>query len=529
MVPALPLPRTLAAAALLTLIPAVLLSRWSRPRAQGLEQLMGSASLIQSFAVTPDRPVPPLWKERLGPVAATRLWQRQRRVWWQLWANQSESSPYLVLELSGDGLPKASLPPSALRVGDLLVLAEDTIARRQLAQSLRPLQRSRAGLPRLCLSRLQSGQAVYWNGAALGEIVGPVAPLLERYQVGCLSLALEGGALRWQGEAAASEGRLGLLAGASTAGPAGGSEAAGPISLQVPELPSLVPLPEAELLELQGASLDPLLRGLLQRPIIRDPLASRYGLEGRRLEAVSRKPFRLRLRPRSSGPFQAGLELQLVVGESKAIWKPVLEKISASLQAQGYMSGAQGSASPPPGAAGPKALPSDRQRSTGTPSAAPPSAGPGPAAPPASPASSSAPAASSGRGAQPVPPPSGSAGRPVQPLDSGTTLWRRADGVVVGGWIWIPDPGRTPQLLLFLGPTPAASAPMPLSDGQRPGPGQLWMRLRPNAMAAIGLLPQRMPTLLQKASQVWIESEPLASPSRGEPISRLRGRLQLSR
>jgi hypothetical protein len=82
-------------------------------------------------------------------------------------------------------------------------------ARQQLAASLRPLQRrSQAGLAQGCLQRLQGGQAVYWNGAGLGEIVGPVAPLFERFQVGCLSLALEANALRWQGEAAAVDGRL---------------------------------------------------------------------------------------------------------------------------------------------------------------------------------------------------------------------------------------------------------------------------------------------------------------------------------
>jgi len=52
---------------LLVLVPALLLTRWSRPRAVGLEQLMASASLLQSFPAAPDRPVPALWNQRLGP------------------------------------------------------------------------------------------------------------------------------------------------------------------------------------------------------------------------------------------------------------------------------------------------------------------------------------------------------------------------------------------------------------------------------------------------------------------------------
>ena len=299
---------------------------------------MAAASLMQSFPATPERPVPTLWTERLGPAAAARFWHRQNRVWWQLWANHAETSPFLVLSVDRETLPKASLPPSALRVGDLLVLGEDATARRQLAESLRPLQRSRPGLPRICLNRLQAAQSVWWNGSALGVIVGPIAPLLDRFQVGCLSLALEPSALRWQGEAAASDGSLMLPAApARRSDPA--AEASHSVSMVVPELPNLVPLSGNELLELDGASLDPLLGGLLERPIIRDPLASRYGLEGARLALARRTPFRLRLRPQPSGPFQAGLELQLAVAQSRPIWLGVLEKISASLQAQGYQSG----------------------------------------------------------------------------------------------------------------------------------------------------------------------------------------------
>lgn len=107
----MPVPRTLTAGLLLILVPALLLLRWSRPRAVGLEQLMGSASLLQSFAATPERPLPPLWRQRLGAVQGLRHWQAQRRVWWQLWANQTESAPFLVLEADRQARQAGPLPP----------------------------------------------------------------------------------------------------------------------------------------------------------------------------------------------------------------------------------------------------------------------------------------------------------------------------------------------------------------------------------------------------------------------------------
>jgi hypothetical protein len=178
------LPITLAAVLVLLGLPALLLSRWSRPRAEGVEQLMGAASLLQSFAATPDRPIPALWIERLGPEIARDRWRAQHKVWWQFWATQSESAPFLAFPAQSSRSGAASLPPNALRVGDLLVFAENPTARQQLLTSLRPLQRRSRGLTLRCRQRLQAGQAVFWQADALGSLLGPVAPLLERYQVG---------------------------------------------------------------------------------------------------------------------------------------------------------------------------------------------------------------------------------------------------------------------------------------------------------------------------------------------------------
>ena len=187
----IPLPVSTVSMLLLLVAPAVLLSRWSRPRAEGVEQLMGAASLLQSFAASPNRPIPALWIERLGPEVARERWRAQHRVWWQFWASHSESAPFLAFPIDPARSGAAALPPNALRVGDLLVLAETPTARQQLLTSLRPLQRRSRGLTLRCRQRLQAGQAVFWQADALGSLLGPIAPLLERYQVGCLSLALE--------------------------------------------------------------------------------------------------------------------------------------------------------------------------------------------------------------------------------------------------------------------------------------------------------------------------------------------------
>jgi HlyD family secretion protein len=93
--------------ALLVLVPALLLARWSRPRAVGLEQLMASASLLQSFPAAPERPVPALWNQRLGPELAARLWQRQRQ------STARDLTPYTVLARSG------SLPGVVSATGEL--------------------------------------------------------------------------------------------------------------------------------------------------------------------------------------------------------------------------------------------------------------------------------------------------------------------------------------------------------------------------------------------------------------------------
>ena len=483
---AFPLAITLATVVVLLGLPAVLLSRWSRPRAEGVEQLMGAASLLQSFPATPDRPIPALWIERLGPEIAADRWRAQHKVWWQFWATQSESAPFLAFPADSSRSSTASLPPNALRVGDLLVFAENPTARQQLLTSLRPLQRRSRGLTLRCRQRLQSGQAVFWQADALGSLLGPVAPLLERYQVGCLSLALEARGLRWQGDAAAessgfpSNSRLPREAAGSPPEGAAAGMVSAPALKEVSTLPEQPPLPEDLLLELEGSSLDQLLQGLLARQIIRDPLASRYGLEGPRLALARQAPFRLRLHPLPEGPFQASLDLLVRVDGARSAWSTLLERVSSSLLAQGFTTDVDASLALPGAPA--SQLKPDRSL--------------------------------------PSPPPADG---------SSATVWKRPDGASVGGWRWLQGRDGQPQLLLFLGPPPASVLPMAMVPGQRFEHSELALRVRPAALDALGLLPEEMPSLARRASQVWINSHPDDPAASGDGISLLTGRLQLQR
>lgn len=313
----LQLPNTAAALAALLLLPAVALLVWPRPQAVGLARLLGQAQLMQSFAGASSRPVPGLWRQRLGRSAAA-LWARQQGTWWQFWGAHGDAGAYLVLpavNLSGLSSRQLSSPP--LLVDDMAVFAADPLSRQVLADRLRGVPRPQRGLEQRCLLQLRSPQSVYWSAAGLGALAGPVAPLLQRLQQGCFSLQLDGTNLALAGEAAASEGVLGAPADAV-------------LSL------ARRPLPDAVLLQLQGPSLDVLLQGLLSRQLVREPLAERYGISEPQLALLRGLPFVLRLRRQSSGPFQAALELELAPrARDRAAWARLLAGLREPLLQQG--------------------------------------------------------------------------------------------------------------------------------------------------------------------------------------------------
>ncbi len=436
----LQLAHTLGAAAVLVLVPALALLLWPRPQAAGLGRLLSQAQLMQSFAAGgPSRPLPGLWRQRLGGEAP-RLWSRQQGLWWQFWGAHGDAGAYLVLPaVSLSGVNRARLPQPPLVVDDLAVLAADALSRQWLAERLRTLSRPQRGLEQRCLEQLRRPQAVVWNPAGLGVLAGPVAPLLQRLQQGCLSLERRGDGLALSGEAAAGSGVLGPQ-------PQSGLEL------------SNRPLPPGQLLELSGPSLEVLLQGLLGRQLVREPLASRYGITEPQLALLRRLPFVLRLRALPRGPFLAGLTLELAPSRrDRAAWLRLLAGLREPLLQQGLQEPvAQLQAITPRLGAG--LLPASR--------------------------------------------------------------WTRGDGQVVGGWFWIQPSGTKAdsRLVLFVGPELAQPSGTAIGAA-------LHLRARPAELSALGLWPSGFPKLVSAAPSL----ELLASDGATQPISRLSGRLRLTR
>lgn len=317
----IPLGATLLTTAALLVVPTLLLLRLPRPQAIGLEKLMANVSLLQSFAAHPDRPAPEVWRTRFGPAAGDRLWRTQTRTWWQFWDGHADGQPYLALSFRGlpeSLLRSAAVPP--LRVGDLAIFPPDPRSRDLLRARLQPQVRRSSGLRLRCLSRMERDQAVFWRPAGLGVLLGPLAPFLQDLQEGCLSLTITGDGLQWSGEAASVEGMV-LQAPGS-----GGAESR----------PLVVNPPASDvLLEVRGGSLEQLLSGLLARELIRQPLAERYGLGPEQISLLRQTPFRLALRPRSDGVFQASIDLTVAVGSKTNSWEEGLAGLAKSLDKEG--------------------------------------------------------------------------------------------------------------------------------------------------------------------------------------------------
>ena len=406
-------------AAALVVVPAALLLLFPRRLATGLDRLLPDAALLQSFAVRPAQPLPDLWRERLGDGAGQRLWQRQRGLWWQFWGPHGDAGAYLVLVAP----PSEPLPAHSLRVDDLLVVAPSPLARQLLEQQLRLQRRLPKGLSERCSRQLLQRQAVAWNPAALGQMLGPLAPLALSLQQGCLLLSADVAALLWQGEADASPG------------------AVAPPPLPLP-LPPSQPLAAPQLLELRGRRLELVLRGLLSSAVLRDSLASRYGLGREQMRRLQAAAFVLELQARPSGPYRAGLVLQLQLPGERAFWERSLVDLSRALESQGL-----------------------------------------------------------------------AASRPL----AGLTLWSREDRSTVGGWRWL----AANRLQLFLGPTPALAQPAGPTPSLQAAMRSDWqLRLRPDGLAAAGLLPEALPTVVDRARQVLLIGS-------GQRQSALAGRLEL--
>ena len=527
--PRVPLAFTLGTTLLLLLVPALLLRQLPRPQAFGLERLMASVSLLQSFRADPNRPVPELWRARLGEETAQRLWRLQTRTWWQFWDGHAQGQPFLALSARGLSPTALGTPAVApLKVGDLFILSPDPLSRQLLSDRLGPRVRPSPGLRLRCVPRLERDQAVFWRPTALGVLLGPLAPFLQEVQEGCLTLAIQSDGLTWRGEAASVEGML-------LEAPDRPAEAA--------MVPPFSPSASDPLLEVQGTSLERLLAGLLARELIRQPLAERYGFGREQFVLLRQTPYRLVLRPLAQGPFQASVELTVLVGGKEQQWKQVLTRLGGNLEKEGL----RFVSSPPtpegskastgsPAAAGSAAAPST-QTPTGTPTPKGPSTGPG--APTSSGASISngAPTmsgASNVNGA-PTSPGETQPGQ-LQPSERSLSrgpaltpwpiaLWTRQDGVVVGGWQLRKLGGANDQITFFLGPKAATPAPLLVSN--LPQRGGMRLMVRPQELALRGLLPEELPEVVKRSAWLWVSSEPWPGFQRDAPLSQLQGSLLL--
>jgi len=509
-----PLTVTALVTVLLLALPTAVLLRMPRPRAEGLGRLLPHAGLLQSFPAAPEREPPALWRQRLDGATADLLWRQQRQLWWQFWSHDQAGGAYLVMPLPRQiRVGALNPPPHSLQIDGLLVVSSGPLAQRFLEDQLVQASRRQQGLQQRCLAMLEREPAAYWSSQGLEAMAGPLAPLLQALQEGCLALELVPGELLVSGEAAsASAARAAeplleptpesLLQEAepqltepqlSERPPAELlpterpptelppaeepplQDAPGPDDVPAPagELALPEPIGEGLLLRLAGRSLDPLLAGLLSRPEVREATRTVYGLGDAELALLQGTPFELRLRPQLAGPFQAGLELALPLTDDPGAWVALLEALGERLRARGLMDDTL-----PPGPDGLVSI-----------------------------------------------------------------TWRDEQARDVGGWRWQRSPDQPLQLLLFLGPEPdqelavdggvAVDGVLELEPGADPaGPGPiasaelptLSLQARPRDLAALNLLPGQLPLPLLQARQLLVVADGGAA---GGRVSRLLGRLQL--
>jgi hypothetical protein len=55
------------------------------------------------------------------------------------------------------------------------------------------------------------------------------------------------------------------------------------------------------------------------------------------------------------------------------------------------------------------------------------------------------------------------------------------------------------------------------------------LRVRPQALDLLGLLPEQLPDLVRRADQLWMQTAPAEPVTSGDGVSLLTGRLQLRR
>lgn len=246
-----------------------------------------------------------------------------------------------------------------------------------------------------------------------------------------------------------------------------------PAPLPVPvEVGSERAFPSGSLLLLRGPRLELLLGSLLARSLVRDALQEHYGLDQDTLQQLSGSAFGLQLRSLAAGPFRLGLTVTVTLGQQRPAWLRAMQQLDATIRRQGLQ------------------------------------------------AMGAAPAATPG------------AVQPSQPQDQ---TWRRADGVIVGGWRWLGSGATTgrqrsqpTRLLLFLGPPPPPAA-LASTGWETQASGRLEVLMRPRALAGAGVMPASLPPLVTAAESLVMIAGHQANGSRVGTVSPLWGELRLQR
>lgn len=258
-----------------------------------LQPLLPSVALLQTFP-PPGRggTVPPLWRERLPQALSERLRQQSASPWAQAWSSHSGTPPFLIVR----DLPGRVSLPHSFRWGGYTIIAADPLALQTLQADLkRPLA---AGHRRRCPQVDGPPPALFWSGDALTSLAGPLAPLLQPWQEGCLTLNGTGGAdrrLRWTGRVSGQP--------PLDVAPTGSSDPA-------PSIPAGSTTPS--LLTLEGNSLEPLIGGLLRPGPLLSELRQRHGLSAPLQRQLLASPFRLTLRANAAdAPYRVTLLLAL--------------------------------------------------------------------------------------------------------------------------------------------------------------------------------------------------------------------------
>ena len=331
-------PLSAAALAVLLLIPAIQIGRLGVPHGRDrqdlkhlLQELSRKADLVLSHDIQADRSAPEIWIQRLGADQAADRWSALRgQIWWTAW--MGDGAPVLILPR-----PSAALSAADRSAADRLAAAEsegppsyqllfaDALHEKVFREQPLELKGVPSRLETVCLDRLMSTRAVIWRPAALSSLAGASSVLLQSASHGCLSLSLKGKDLRFSGFVSPRP----LASAPDRLRPS-------PPRLTQQERSVMTPDGDATtLLHLQSHPSSPVLRALLERPLIKQNLESAFGVTAKLRQLLLDAPMALRLHRLAGGPYQAALELDLNLASPTTAVAAALEKTALGLEQRG--------------------------------------------------------------------------------------------------------------------------------------------------------------------------------------------------